>query len=76
MELKPRLVNFLLEFKVSITLRQKDKYEMPKMRCEIRYRLVRKGSMRIRREDSDKDEVAVIQRQCWGTVMSGVCNFI
>ena len=50
---------------------------MPKMRCEIRYRLVRKGSMRVRREDLDKeDDVAVIQRQCCGTVMSGVCNFI
>ena len=76
MELKPRLVNFLLEFQ-SFNQRQKDKYEMPKMRCEIRYRLVRKGSMRVRREDSDKeDEVAVIQRQCCGTVMSGVCIFI
>ena len=49
---------------------------MPKMRSEIRLRLVRKGSMRIRRDSDKEKEVDVIQQQYCGTEMSGVCNFI
>ena len=49
---------------------------MPKMRSEIRLRLIRKGSMRIRRDSDKENEVDVIQQQYCGSVMSGVCNFI
>ena len=45
--------------------------KMPKLKSNLRLRLQRKGSVRFRREDFDKEnEATVLQKH---TVMSGVC---